>query len=101
MPEVQHHMTHLRHLTFKRLTEQAGKQLAGSSAGAMDGSSKRSAPNGMSASADGLPVSSGGGAAGGIELSHLPAGATAGPHAHSPDVARNPFDQSPFSSLPL
>lgn len=24
MPDVQHHMQHMRHLTFKRLTEQAG-----------------------------------------------------------------------------
>lgn len=35
MPDVQHHMQHMRHLTFKRLTEQGnGTRPAGAAAGA-------------------------------------------------------------------
>ncbi|KAF8073224.1 GapC [Scenedesmus sp. PABB004] len=47
MPDVQHHMQHMRHLTFKRLTEQAGGRPGGagpSGSGGAGGSAGGAAP---------------------------------------------------------
>eukprot|EP00878_Enallax_costatus_P002547 GHUV01002729.1.p1 GENE.GHUV01002729.1~~GHUV01002729.1.p1 ORF type:complete len:420 (+),score=101.14 GHUV01002729.1:498-1757(+) len=44
MPDVQHHMQHMRHLTFKRLTEQSGsnaRSAAGAAAAGVTGGSRR------------------------------------------------------------
>lgn len=100
MPELQNHMSHLRHLTFKRLTEQMpGRK---SAPGTATGPS-----SGVEAAAAGAGTSAGNQAFGGsVELGHITAGATGGSGAASGRTSRNrdavqPFDQSNFSTLPL
>jgi len=101
MPELQNHMSHLRHLTFKRLTEQMPGRKSGPGAGNA-AAAETAAGAGASAGMTGL--------SGSVELGHIAAGATgssataaaaaAGRNNRSRDAAQ-PFDQSNFSTLPL
>jgi hypothetical protein len=98
MPELQQHMSHLRHLTFKRLTEQMpGSRKSGAGAG-YSADSAAAAGAGASAGSPGF--------GGSVELGHITAGVTGGSAAASGRTSRNrdatqPFDQSNFSTLPL
>jgi hypothetical protein len=100
MPELQQHMSHLRHLTFKRLTEQMpGNRKSGAGAGySADAAAAAAAGAGASAGSPGF--------GGSVELGHITAGVTGGSAAASGRSSRNrdaaqPFDQSNFSTLPL
>lgn len=100
MPELQNHMSHLRHLTFKRLTEQMPNRKSAAGAG------NAGAANTAAAAAAGAGTSAGSpGFGGSVELGHITAGATgssaaAGRNSRNRDAAQ-PFDQSNFSTLPL
>ena len=101
MPELQNHMSHLRHLTFKRLTEQMPGRKTGPGAGSTGGA------DGPGAAAAGAGTSAGSpGFGGSVELGHIAAGATVSSATASGRNSRNrdavqPFDQSNFSTLPL
>lgn len=100
MPELQNHMSHLRHLTFKRLTEQMPNRKSG--AGAGNAGAANAAAAAAAAGAGTLAGSPGFG--GSVELGHITAGATgssaSGRNSRNRDAAQ-PFDQSTFSTLPL
>jgi hypothetical protein len=117
MPELQSHMSQLRHLTFKRLTEQLpggaaarSKQPPGAVGASAGGTG--SGVVGLGAAAAAAAAAAGIGHNGGtVELGRVAAGATgsggggrpAGAAAQQQRDASNPFDQSPsqFHSLPL
>lgn len=101
MPELQQHMSHLRHLTFKRLTEQmpGNRKSAPGAANSANTAAAAAAGAGTSAGSPGF--------GGSVELGHITAGATGGAggaasgrNSRNRDAAQ-PFDQSNFSTLPL
>jgi hypothetical protein len=98
MPELQSHMSQLRHLTFKRLTEQTPSSRksgpGGGSTGGAGGSAAAAAGSGVGAGSTG--AASFGAAGGAVELGRV--------RGASPQQLDNPFkDQSHanFSTLPL
>ena len=109
MPEVQLHMSHLRHLTFKRLAEQhptteapKRKAAAAGLVAAVDGASSGSRPAAGVVGSSHLP-----GSAGGVELSTALGGGwgNALNSSSSPQGdTRNPFSDQQgmgFNHLPL
>ncbi len=112
MPDVQHHLGHMRHLTFKRLTEQHGKAPAAAANAAM-GNAGTSPVAAGATGGSGLPQSFAAGSyvaqrtgGNGVEMAPVRMAPPA-PGSDGRDV-RNPFAAPPrdqgspnFSSLPL
>jgi hypothetical protein len=112
MPEVQLHMSHLRHLTFKRLAEQhpateapnrKAAAVAAALAAAASGGSSGSRPAAGAAGASQLP-----GSLGGVELTAARGGgwgnALSSNNTSPQGDLRNPFSDQQvagFNALPL
>jgi hypothetical protein len=92
MPEVQHHMQHMRHLTFKRLTEQTGSS-SSSGSGASRPAPVAVPPAAAAAAAAGATVGSG--------LQGLAAGLPGQPLATSPAGAASSGTGGLFTSVEL